>query len=219
MATHTQQQKPHKELNNFTLFFSETWQRFRAGAVEVIYSILEYPLPKSPGAPTNATCTISLGWNRLCTHHLKIPKVLTHELPHNHSRNPWHNHPLPCVGPYRKNIKPLDLFLILGIVEIQSSGFFWSRSLNEVLFLTDYHSQNPKSLHTLLVFLKSSHLVFFHHQKKPALSSLACIKYFPHHLILSLCRNLPANLFAEAWFTKLQKSFHGAARIAFHHKN
>jgi len=88
VATHTQQQKPHKEqLNNFTLFLSEIGQKFKAGSIKVIYSILKYPLPKIPGAPTNATSTLSLGWNRLRTHHLKIPKVLTHELPHNHSKN------------------------------------------------------------------------------------------------------------------------------------
>jgi hypothetical protein len=36
-------------------------------------------------------------------HHLKIPKVITHEMPHNHSINPWHIHHLPYVGPYIKH--------------------------------------------------------------------------------------------------------------------
>jgi hypothetical protein len=40
-----------------------------------MYFILQYPLPKSLGAPTNAVGTFSLGWNRLRIHHLKIPKL------------------------------------------------------------------------------------------------------------------------------------------------
>jgi hypothetical protein len=89
VATHTQQQKPHrKKLNNFTLFLSETGQKFKARLIKVIYYILQYPLPKSLGTSTNATSTLSLGWNKLHTHHLKIPKVHAHELPHNHSKNP-----------------------------------------------------------------------------------------------------------------------------------
>jgi hypothetical protein len=73
-----------------------------------------YPLvspSQKPRSSHNATCTLSLGWNTLCTHHLKIPKVITHELPHNHSKNPWHTHHLPCVGPYIKHVRLLDLFL------------------------------------------------------------------------------------------------------------
>jgi hypothetical protein len=47
-----------------------------------------------------------------------------------------------------KHTKPLDLFLILGPMEIQSLGLFWSYSPNEVLFLTNYHSQNPNPTYT-----------------------------------------------------------------------
>jgi hypothetical protein len=109
-------QRPIQQLHMIPL---RDWiEKFRAWWVKVIYSILQYPLPKSLGPPTNASCTFSLGWNRLHIHHLKIPKVITHELPRNHSRNPWHNHPLPCVGPYRKNTKLLDLFLALSTMEI-----------------------------------------------------------------------------------------------------
>jgi hypothetical protein len=36
-----------------------------------------------------------------------------------------------------KHTKPLDLFLTLGTMEIQSLGFFQSSNPNEVLFLTD----------------------------------------------------------------------------------
>jgi hypothetical protein len=103
VAIHTQQQKPHRDqLNNFAWFLQEIGQKSRARLIMVIYFILQYPLPKNLRAPTNATSTLSLRWNKLHTHHLKIPKVITHELPHNHSRNPWHDHHLPCVGPYKK---------------------------------------------------------------------------------------------------------------------
>jgi hypothetical protein len=95
--------KPHKnDLNNFTWFLLEIWQGFKARLVKVIYSIIQYPLPKNLGAPTTMARTLSLGWNKLLIHHLKTPKGITHELPHNHFKNPWHNHLLPCVGPYRK---------------------------------------------------------------------------------------------------------------------
>jgi hypothetical protein len=33
---------------------------------------------QKPQAPTDVTGTLSLGWKRLHTHHLKIPKVITH---------------------------------------------------------------------------------------------------------------------------------------------
>jgi len=41
----------------------------------------------------------------------RIPKNITNELPHNHSRNLKHVHPLPCVGPYKNTSTILDLFL------------------------------------------------------------------------------------------------------------
>jgi hypothetical protein len=95
--------KPHKNhLNNFTWFLSKIWHGFKAGSIKVTYSILQYPLLKNPKAPTTTAVTLTLGWNKLLLHHLKIPKIITHELPHNRSRNLWHNHPLPCVGPYKK---------------------------------------------------------------------------------------------------------------------
>jgi hypothetical protein len=46
--------------------------------------------------------------------------------------------------PIEKHTKPLDLFFTLGTMKIQSLGFFRYNSPNEVLFLIDYHSQNPK---------------------------------------------------------------------------
>jgi hypothetical protein len=45
-------------------------------------------LSQKPRSSHNATCTLSSLWNTLRTHHLKIPKVITHGLPHNHSKNP-----------------------------------------------------------------------------------------------------------------------------------
>jgi len=104
--------KPHRShLNSFTWFFSEIWQGFRARLVKVIYYILQYPLPKNLGTPTTITSILSLKWNRLLIHHLKIPKVITHELPHNHSKNPWHNHLLLYVGPYKKTYQTSKHFL------------------------------------------------------------------------------------------------------------
>jgi hypothetical protein len=85
----------------------------------------------------------------LHTHHLKIPKFITHKLPHNHSRNSWHTQHLPCVGPYRKTYKTSKPFLdIFGATEIQLFRFFRSSSLNKILFLINYHSQDPNPTHT-----------------------------------------------------------------------
>jgi hypothetical protein len=49
--------------------------------------------------------------------------------------------------PIEKHTRPLDLFLTLGVVKIQSLGFFRPNSCHEVLFLTNYHSQNPNFTH------------------------------------------------------------------------
>jgi len=49
----------------------------------------------------------------------KIPKNITHELSHNHSKNPRHGHPLPCVGPYKNTCNNSGPFFnILSTVEI-----------------------------------------------------------------------------------------------------
>jgi hypothetical protein len=87
------------------------WTKIQDMIIECnIFYYLASPSQK-PQNSHNAIGTISLGWNTLRTHHMKIPKVITHGLPHNHSRNPRHIHHLPCVNPYRKHARPLDLFL------------------------------------------------------------------------------------------------------------
>jgi hypothetical protein len=146
MTTHTQQQKPHwKKLNNFTWFLLETRQRFKVGSVKVICSILQYAFPKSLRAPTNATGIFSLGWNKLCTHHLKIPKV-----PHMNC----HTTTLEIIDTIilslvlvliEKHTIPLDLSLILNAIEVQLSRCFGSSNPNEVLFLL---RKNPNPTHT-----------------------------------------------------------------------
>jgi len=94
------------------------------------------------------------------THYMlssKIPKNITHELPHNHSKNPKHGHPLLCVGPYRNtcnNSRPF--FDILSTTEVLSSRFFQSSSFNQVLLLSIYNNQSPNSTHSFHFSKKSS---------------------------------------------------------------
>jgi len=64
----------------------------------------------------------------------------------------------------KHDIRPLDLFLTHDIAKIQLSRCFRSCSPNEVLFLTNYHSQ---ILHTLWIFRTSNHLTFSSSPKKP----------------------------------------------------
>jgi hypothetical protein len=129
----------------------------------------------------------------------KIPKIITHELPHNHSRNPRHAHPLPCVGPYRNtcnNSKPFPD--ILNIVEVLSSRFFRFSSFNQVLLLSIYNTQSLNPTHTFHSSRKSNNLTFLHHQKTPVhFFSLHQISSTSSHLLTSLkpfcqssCRNM-----------------------------
>ncbi len=85
-------------------------------------------------------------------------------MPHNHSRNLDMIIISLVLVPTEKHTKPLNLFLTFNTAKIQSIGFFWSSSPNEVLFLTNYHSQNPNPTH-IFIFQRSSPLVFYHHQK------------------------------------------------------
>ncbi len=71
-----------------------------------------------------------------------------HELPHNHSKNPKHAHPPPCVGPYRNTCNNAGPFLdILSIVEVFSSRFFSFSLLDQVLLLPIYNTPKSKSNH------------------------------------------------------------------------
>jgi hypothetical protein len=51
-------QRPTQQLHMILL---RDWTKIQGRLVKVIYSILQYPLPKSPRAPTNAAGTFSLG--------------------------------------------------------------------------------------------------------------------------------------------------------------
>ncbi len=124
-----------------------------------------------------------------------------HELPHNHSTNPKHVHPLLCVGPYRNtcnNSKPfLDIFIT---VEIFSLGFFSFSLLDEVWFLPIYNTPKSKSNHTFSPLFKSSHLTsLFITPQPPCLHflNLPQISSFSFHVFASpksLCQSLSKNL-------------------------
>ncbi len=98
--------------------------------------------------------------------------------------------------PTEKHTKPLDLFLTLDAVQIQSSRFFQSSSPNVVLFLINYHTQTPNPTHTSS-FQNIRPFNFFLITKKPLSSSSACLKYIPPNFIPSLPNNLPANFLVE----------------------
>jgi hypothetical protein len=71
-----------------------------------------------------------------------------HELPHNHSRNPRHAHPLPCVSPYRNTCNNFRPFLdIFSTTKVFSSRFFSFNSFDQVLFLLIYNTPKSKSNH------------------------------------------------------------------------
>jgi hypothetical protein len=73
-------------------------QRFRAGTMSTINSTPQYPLsPKTSGAPTMQQVFFS----RQNTFYIqfRIPNNIKYELPHNHSKNPRHTHPLLYDGP------------------------------------------------------------------------------------------------------------------------
>jgi hypothetical protein len=111
-----------------------------------------------------------------------------HELPHNHSENPRHAHPLPCVRPYRNtcnNFKPfLDIF---NTAEVFSSGFFSFNLPDQVLLLPIYNTPKSKSNHIFLVlyYLCWSFNFPFITPQPLAFTSSTCFKIFL--LISSLC--------------------------------
>jgi hypothetical protein len=117
--------------------------------------------PKNLIAPTKHV--FFLGKNTFHTQ-FKIPKNIPHELPHNHSTNPKHIHPLLCVGPYRNtcnNSRPFPD--ILNTMKVFLSWLFQSSPFNQFLFLYIYNTPKSKSHHTFQYYKKSSNLVFFHH--------------------------------------------------------
>jgi len=77
---------------------------------------------------------------------LKIPRNITHELSHNHSRNPRNVHPFLCVGPYKNTCNNFGPFLdIHSTTEVFSSGFFQSSHSDQVLLLSITTPQNQNS--------------------------------------------------------------------------
>jgi hypothetical protein len=85
------------------------------------------PCSQNPRSSHSTVSTFSLGWYTLHIK-LKIPKVIKHELPHNHSKNPWHIHHLLCVGLLKKSCKTSRPFPdTLGVSEVQASRVFMSQ--------------------------------------------------------------------------------------------
>ncbi len=104
-------------------------------------------VPKTFGAPTMQQVLFS-GQNTFHTQ-FKIPKNITHELPHNHSRNPRHVHPFLCVAPYKNTCNNFGSFLdIHSTTKVFSSGFFRSSHSDQVLFLFIYNTPKSKFDHT-----------------------------------------------------------------------
>ncbi len=103
-------------------------------------------VPKTSGVPTRQHVLFS----KQNTFHtqLKISRNIMHELPHNHSRNPKHVHPLLCVSPYKNtcnNSRPFpDIF---STAEVFSSGFFSFTLLDRVLLLLIFNTPKSKSNH------------------------------------------------------------------------
>jgi hypothetical protein len=141
-----------------------TWFSFRdwteiQGQNQLVQTFL-FPsilsIPKTSKAPTRHQVLFSK--QNIFHTQFKIPRNIMHELPHNHSKNPKHTHPLPCVGPYRNtcnNSKPFPD--ILSTAKVFSSKNFSFSLLDQVLLLLIYNTPKSKSKsnHTFLVLLKS----------------------------------------------------------------
>jgi hypothetical protein len=96
-----------------------------------------------------------------------------HELPHNHSKNPKHAHPLPYVGPYKNTCNNSGPFPdILSTSKVFLSGFFSFSFLNQDLLLLIYNTQNQNQNQTTLFNHRSkfNHLASFlsHHNPLPS---------------------------------------------------
>ncbi len=142
-----------------------------------------------------------------------------HELPHNHSRNPRHAHPLPCVNPYINTCNNFGPFPdILNTAEVFSSRFFSFRLFDQILLLPIYNTPKSKANHTLFFSLpyKPNHLTFLLSPHSPLPSLPQPASKPPPHLISLPPQNPFANPFPEIWSTDLLKHFHWVVEIAFH---
>jgi hypothetical protein len=115
-------------------------------------NIFYTPISPSQKPQSSHKCnrySLSLEWNKLHIHHFKIPKVITCMSCHITTLEILDTIIISLMlVPIEKHTRPLELFLTLGVSKIQSSKFFRSNSPNEVLFLTNYHSQNPNPTYT-----------------------------------------------------------------------
>ncbi len=149
-----------------------------------------------------------------------------HGLPHNHSKNPRHVHPFPCVGPYRNTCNKSKFFPdILSTSEVFSSRFFSFSPFDQVLLIPIYNTLKSKSNHTFLVLFKSLATQFlFHHPPKPRLNDppnpfSPYIKYPPHHLISLFPQNPPCQSLYKNLIHRALKNSHWVVPIFFHLKN
>ncbi len=190
LAVHTQQQNPHRIL---TLLLqhssvSKIGQKFRAESAIPNITISQHSLnAKISKAPTKQQVFFS----RQNTFHtqFKIPINIMHELPHNHSKNPRHVHPLACVSPYRYTCNNSGPFPdILRTAQVFSSGFFSFNLLDQILLLPIYNTPKSKSNHTFQFSLQAQSLSFpIYHTIAPCLHflSLPQISFSSSHLFAS----------------------------------
>jgi hypothetical protein len=144
-----------------------------------------------------------------------------HKLPHNHSKNPRHVHPLLYVSPYINTCNKSEPFPdIFSTAEIFSSGFFSFNPLDQILLLPIYNTPKSKSNHTFWSYLQVQSHSFLYVTPQPlAFTSLAIFKYPLPHLISLFPQNPLANLLLKIWSRNLLKHFHWAAETAFHLSN
>jgi hypothetical protein len=120
-----------------------------------------------------------------------------HELPHNHSRNPKHAHPLPTVDPYINTCNNSGSFPnILSTMEIFSSRFFSFNLLDQVLLLHIYNTPKSKSKpHFVNPFSSvQSFSFFFNHITTPCFNFLHLPQNLIPHFIFLPPQNPLANL-------------------------
>ncbi len=116
-----------------------------------------------------------------------------HELPHNHSINPIHVHPLPCVTPYKNTCNNFGPFLdILSTTKVFMSRFFSFNLLDQIQLLPIYNTPKSKSNHIFLVFPPCvGHLVsFLSHHSHAFISSSFHLFASPKSPCQSLSKNL-----------------------------
>jgi hypothetical protein len=139
----------------------------------------------------------------------KIPRIIKHELP----QQPLQKSLTLSSSPLHWSLKTWKTFRplldILGIVEVQMSGFLWVYSLNHILSLTSYH-------HIIQIdytFWKSRDLVSFLPKNSPPLHSFTYMIYIPPNLVPSFLHNLPTNPLMEPWFHSSWKVFIDQLRL------